>query len=447
MASFKIKPNKIKEQIVTKTLDENHRSRMEQFKKDKEGLPRLKEEHDRLLAQYESIESREYTSYTAEDISLRSSLKPRIDDLSAKIYDIENDITETEYYARTDDILIDYYDLIEEDDDALYRDNPELELEKDTSSVESEKKELTLFEKIHKRSKDKRKVKKAVRKKRPAKNTSKAANIFNFLDIDEVKTSKAKNSNQSKSALYDQYVRINEPELYINKHVKVTYNYCEACDKEMVLQTNEGIYACEDCSDFNMIVMETEHTSTENNTSNDTSKGYPYKRENHFAEWLSQVQGKETTEIPEEVFVKIRAELHKQRVNDLTKMTIKFVKTVLKKLNYNNYYEHRSFIWSKLSGLKPPSFSRANETKLKRMFKQIQKPFRKHCPPDRINFLSYSYILHKMCQLLELDDMVKYFPLLINPEKRMIQDKIWKDICGDISETTCWQFIPSPVQL
>ena len=56
------------------------------------------------------------------------------------------------------------------------------------------------------------------------------------------------------------------------------------------------------------------------------------------------------------------------------------------------------------------------------MFKEIQVPFMKHCPENRKNFLSYSYVLHKFCELLELDYLLEYFPLLKSREKLQQQD-------------------------
>jgi hypothetical protein len=79
------------------------------------------------------------------------------------------------------------------------------------------------------------------------------------------------------------------------------------------------------------------------------------------------------------------------------------------------------------------------EDTFKSMFMQIQDPFEKHCPPTRKNFLSYSYVFHKFCQLLELDELLVYFPLLKSREKLFEQDKIWKNICKELR----WQFIPS----
>ena len=63
----------------------------------------------------------------------------------------------------------------------------------------------------------------------------------------------------------------------------------------------------------------------------------------------------------------------------------------------------------------------------------------KNCPPTRKNFLSYSYVLHKFCELLEYDHLLPYFTLLKSREKLQQQDKIWKDICKDLQ----WQYIPS----
>ena len=91
------------------------------------------------------------------------------------------------------------------------------------------------------------------------------------------------------------------------------------------------------------------------------------------------------------------------------------MKGVLKKLNLNRYYEHMSHIISKLSGLPPPCISREKEEMLRKRFRQIQIPFERNCPKGRVNFLSYSYILHKLCLLEELDSFVKYFPLLKSP--------------------------------
>jgi hypothetical protein len=92
-----------------------------------------------------------------------------------------------------------------------------------------------------------------------------------------------------------------------------------------------------------------------------------------------------------------------------------------------------------LSGKKAPSLSRKEEEQLRTLFKEIQIPFSNNCPPNRKNFLSYSYVLHKFCELLEYDYLLPYFPLLKSREKLLQQDQIWKCICNDLN----WQFIES----
>ena len=154
---------------------------------------------------------------------------------------------------------------------------------------------------------------------------------------------------------------------------------------------------------------------------------------------LSQFQAKESTEIPKEVYDMILYELHKNRFYDLKKLNLSYMKNILKTLGLTTYYEHTTHIISKLSGLPPPTVNRETEEELRKMFRQIQTPFEKHCPKDRINFLSYSYVLHKFCQLLELDDFIVCFPLLKSREKLRQQDKIWEKICKELR----WEYIPS----
>lgn len=154
---------------------------------------------------------------------------------------------------------------------------------------------------------------------------------------------------------------------------------------------------------------------------------------------LILVSKKESTDITQDVYNKILAELKKQRFYNLKKLTIPYIKQILKTLGYTQHYEHTTNIISKLSGSLPPTINREMEEKLRLMFKHIQGPFEKYCPMERTNFLSYHYVLHKFCQLLELDEFLKSFPLLKSRDKLKQQDKIWKLICRDLQ----WEYIPS----
>jgi len=154
-------------------------------------------------------------------------------------------------------------------------------------------------------------------------------------------------------------------------------------------------------------------------------------------EWLAQFQAKETTEISPAVLDMIRAELKKERITDMSKLKPSKLKEVIKKLKLNRCYDHVAHVLNRLNGISAPVLSREVEEKLRFMFKEIQFSFVKHCPKKRSNFLSYSFVLYKFCELLELDEYLPCFPLLKSREKLYMQDKIWQKICEDMR----WQFI------
>ena len=134
---------------------------------------------------------------------------------------------------------------------------------------------------------------------------------------------------------------------------------------------------------------------------------YAYKRINHFREILAQFQAKETTQIPPIVIIEIKQQIKKERkkIKNLTNLD---TKCILKKLGYNKYYEHIPFIKEKL-GIRPPVMDCKLEEKLCNFFMEIQKPYAKHCPNERVNFLNYYFVLYKMCELLERDEFLPFF--------------------------------------
>jgi hypothetical protein len=73
------------------------------------------------------------------------------------------------------------------------------------------------------------------------------------------------------------------------------------------------------------------------------------------------------------------------------------------------------------------------------MFYKIQEPWEKFKHPKRKNFLSYSYVLRKICELLELDHLLDIFPLHKDIDKVIENDSLWQKICNYLN----WQFIPS----
>jgi hypothetical protein len=211
---------------------------------------------------------------------------------------------------------------------------------------------------------------------------------------------------------------------------------CQICYKgELIRLEDEGILLCNNCSRSIPYLIENEKPSYKEPPKEVCF--YAYKRINHFKEILAQFQGKETTQIPSDVIENIKLQIKKERI-ELPQITNIKTKEILKKLGYNKYYEHIPFIKDKL-GIKPPIMSPELEETLCNLFVELQAPYSRYCPDDRVNFLNYYYTAYKLCELLGEDDYLEHFPMLKDPEKRMEQDEIWKKICLDLD----WEYIPT----
>jgi hypothetical protein len=223
----------------------------------------------------------------------------------------------------------------------------------------------------------------------------------------------------------------------IDKYVESTA-VCRACDQgELVPVDYEGVVVCNNpvCGKQFRYLVENEKPSYKEPPKEVCF--YAYKRINHFREILAQFQAKESTQIPPDILANILAQIKKERI-DVATITNKKTKEILKKFGYNKYYEHIPFIKDKL-GIKPPVMPPELEDKLCNLFMEIQRPYAKFCPADRVNFLNYYYTIYKLCEILDETQFLQCFPMLKDREKRIEQDEIWKKICNELN----WEFIPT----
>lgn len=218
---------------------------------------------------------------------------------------------------------------------------------------------------------------------------------------------------------------------------------CKICLKQtlFVLSESDALYVCSECGWSRSYIGASSRTYLPYDYE-PPPPSCPYRRSNHFQEWLNAFMARQSGSVPDEVFQNIKAEMKKQRMYDYSLLTQKRLRSIMKFLRLNKYYENAPFILYHLKGEKPPNLSREVEDQLRKMFDTIQDPFDKVVKvvaPERKNFLSYSYTIFKMLELMELDYLLIYFPLLKSREKLIVQDKIWKEICKEVN----WRFIPS----
>ena len=256
-----------------------------------------------------------------------------------------------------------------------------------------------------------------------------------FFNLPEAKKTEELFKNQHNNV--EKYLAsIDQTYMDVSKYVYPT-DICQFCHHgEMIPVESEGIMVCNQCAKQVVFLIDNEKPSYKEPPKE--ACFYAYKRINHFREILAQFQAKETTCIPENVLESIKQQIKKERI-EISQFTDKKAKEIMKKLGFNKYYEHIPFIKDKL-GIKPPVMTPDLEERLCNLFMEIQGPYAKFCPDDRVNFLNYYYTVYKLCELLGRREFLPFFPMLKDREKRIEQDQIWKQICIELD----WEFIATP---
>jgi hypothetical protein len=265
--------------------------------------------------------------------------------------------------------------------------------------------------------------------------STKTKSLNAFFNLPEAKKTEELFKNQHNNV--EKYLAsIDQSYMDVSKYVYST-DICQFCRQgEMIPIESEGIMVCNKCSKQVVFLIDNEKPSYKEPPKE--ACFYAYKRINHFREILAQFQAKETTSIPDHVLESIKHQIKKERI-EISQFTDKKAKEIMKKLGFNKYYEHIPFIKDKL-GIKPPVMTPDLEERLCNLFMEIQGPYAKFCPDDRVNFLNYYYTVYKLCELLGRTEFLPFFPMLKDREKRIEQDQIWKQICLEFD----WVFIPTP---
>lgn len=245
-----------------------------------------------------------------------------------------------------------------------------------------------------------------------------------------------------KGDIFDDYLESVEG-VTVDKKRPVKRNYVDSCDEcaksNVVFFQDSSELVCDCCGKVLAAGVVEEFTYKDEMEITSRIVQYSYKRINHFNEYISAFQGQEQTNLPDEVLDKLRAELKKMRIDSFEQISHSKIRALLKKNRLNKYYEHVHYIGLQLCGMKPPRMSQELEERLRLMFRDVQPAFEKVCPSNRKNFLSYSYCIYKMLQILGEDEFLPYLPLLKSREKLLQADRIWEGICGILR----WEFIPT----
>ena len=313
----------------TTTLDGKHKEFINEFSKNEfDTIPKLKLERIDLKKQIENLDK--------TNIEQIMDMKDRIKDINELIKELKD--KKNNYFLDNSKFIFEYFE---------------------------NKKNITNID-----------PKSATNSNKPT--TSKNQLLFNFFkiqkDIPDPDTNITENRNKN---IVQKYLsNIDETFIDMNLFIRST-DICQHCFKgELIPLDDEGVLICNACAVNIPYLIENEKPSYKEPPKEVCF--YAYKKINHFKEILAQFQGKETTQIPDDVIDQIHLQIKKERIS-LEQLTHYKTKEILKKLGFNKYYEHIAFIKNKL-GIKPPVFSPELEETLCNLFMETQSPYAKTCP-------------------------------------------------------------------
>ena len=326
-SQFKFKPDKIKYLSNVDTLDGTHKKITSEINKKRDDVEKKKNKLVILKNELEEINNNKHELIESDNfIEIRAKLIENISKLEEEIEQIINYDEETEYYAKTYQILLNYYDMVDgqieneiieikeicdnivdnKDDISIINNIDDKKNEIDEWNLDGiqifNSAKTSILDSLYESSKKKRKEKKSTRKR--VKNVESLIrdnnyDIFEFINLNKnnnnngINTTDNYNNNNctitnktnleydvyDRAQLYDDYKITLEGYNSKKKHSKT----CENCNVEKILIYSEGLYACMKCGEVENCIIESEITNYKEPMVEKPT--FPYKRKNHFCEW------------------------------------------------------------------------------------------------------------------------------------------------------------------
>lgn len=290
MSAFKLKQNRTKQSVQINTLDDIHKKIVASFQSRKHLLPEKENELNNLQKELSILETK--GQYTIDDVRKRADYKARIQKLQDDIYDITNDLSELDYYSKTDNIIMDYYEIADNDDFILYDLHPELSNEKKEEIMTNSVDKLDILNQQN----NKQCIKKTIKRRKRTPNDEPQHTILDFLtgtsnsvptenantpskpEDKKEETEKQKpepDKSKNKAELFDQYMSIVDNEYKCSRgRTSNIIRKCENCNIDKTLINSEGIFVCQKCGEVEQIIIDSEKPNYKEAIS-DTKPGYP----------------------------------------------------------------------------------------------------------------------------------------------------------------------------
>jgi hypothetical protein len=171
-----------------------------------------------------------------------------------------------------------------------------------------------------------------------------------------------------------------------------------------------------------------------------------YQRITFLRDWLRKVQAKSRKEVPAEVSDAVFREARRLRYHTLDTRT---VHKLLKRLHLSEYYECDVQLAVHFNNVPAVTFSEDEIQTFESMFLEAE-PLFNACPmriKNRTNFLSYSFFLYKVCEMLGWTDYLPLFRLLRGPANLTNHNHTWEWMCKHKTTEPLWPYIETVAPL
>lgn len=152
---------------------------------------------------------------------------------------------------------------------------------------------------------------------------------------------------------------------------------------------------------------------------------------------MTRLEGTEKTVVPEIIITELLEQFKMLNINPVVSpelITYHMVRDLLKKVKYSHAFENVTQIIRIVTMQPMKSLSPLQKNTLIQCFEEIQIPYGKF-KGKRKNFLSYSYIMYKFCEMLGYTYWLNFLKLFDTDQKMLQADQIWKNICIECGYT------------
>ena len=201
---------------------------------------------------------------------------------------------------------------------------------------------------------------------------------------------------------------------------KHNYDFCVACNKEMLLNYRKSILVCRKCGLCEHYPV---YITSYNHSMKPLRRKCPYKLSDNFKVILNQF-----------FYGGIRNEIHNRDnilYNYTIPITIPVLECILKRNKMMKYKNSRYYIFFKLNDQPCPYITVEEHNSVLNVFNVVCSIYDKHKPKGRKSFLNYFFVLKQILIVLGKIEYTKYIPPLKTQSKQNELERVWNQITKD----------------